>query len=336
MVEVKWGVRLGHSFIGSSLLRKPLCLLNMAQDAVVAQSLGDLQPVKFMFSKKETKKWDFFNKKTNKQTVGSNDWVEVYYEQGGQKLAFVLENVKTTTGVQSTDSFKRGFMSVTLTPEQSAQIRKAVDDPILLLAWQHREDLFRPARKMQQLIEMKHFFHGVVQDGKEKKDKDGNVQRGPDGKIQVWNDSVTGDIPMKKKSQQVVVDENLCQIVDLTDRPYAWTSLGGKVLREVVVEVDKVVFSDKIRVHCTFKSIVPNEVGTGGAKYTTKRRLEASTQESHDGNTAHATAASAAASGEAAAQMAAAASTPAATAAAAPTASPAADQGREAKRSRNA
>lgn len=258
----------------------------MAQDAVVAQALTDLQASKFMFSKKETKKWDFFNKKTNKQTVGSNDWVEVYYEVPGQKLAFVLENVKTTTGVQTTDSFKRGFMSVSLTPEMSAQIRKAVDEPIFQLAWQHREDLFKAGRKMQQPIEMKFAFHGVVQDGKEKKDKEGNIQRGADGKIQTWNDSVTGDIAMKKKQQQVVVDDNLCQIVDLTDRPYAWTSLGGKNLREVVVEVDKVVFSDKIRVHCSFKSIVPNEVGTGGAKYTTKRRLEAMQEGGSEASTA--------------------------------------------------
>lgn len=283
-------MRLGHSFIGSVILRKSLHFLTMAQDVVVAQPLEELQPTKFMFSPKETKKWDFFNKKTNKQTVGSNDWVQVFYDNDGQKLAFVLENVKTTTGVQSTDSFKRGFMSVTLTPEQSAQIRKAVDDPILMIVWQNREELFRPARKMQQLVEMKCLFHGVVQDGKEKKDKEGNLQRGPDGKIQVWNDSVTGDIPMKKKNQQVVVDENLCQIVDLTNRPYAWTSLAGKVLREVVVEIDKVVFSDKIRVHCTFKSIVPNETGTGGAKYTTKRRLEAAASEGQ-GSTASASAA---------------------------------------------
>lgn len=247
----------------------------MTDDADVAHNVAELVPSKFMFSKKETKKWDFFNKTTNKQTTGSNDWVEVYYDQVGRKLAFVIENVKCNTGIQTTDNFKRGYMSVTLNEDQSKMIREKVDDPIFQLAWEHRKDLFKSGRKMEQPIEMKHSYRGVRQDGKEKKDKDKNPVRGPNGDIQCWSDSVTADIAMKKKDQQPVVDENSCQIIDLNNQRYAWTSLGGKMLREVVCEVDKVVFSDKIAVHCSFRLIVPDEVGSGGARYTTKRRLEA-------------------------------------------------------------
>lgn len=246
-----------------------------AENQVVALQLSELEAQHFMFSAKQTKKWDFFNKKTNKQTVGSNDFVFVYYGHEHQKLAFVIEDVKTSTGVQTTDSFKRGFMSVSLTPEQSKQVRDAVDKPLRELVWQHRADLVKNGRKMQQQMEMNFLYHGVVTDGKEKKDKEGNLQRGADGQPQCWNDSITADIPMKKKNQSPVVDENECQIVDPSDRPYAYTSLAGKTMKEVVVQVDKVVFSDKIRVHCSFKLIVPADDSSNCVKYTTKRRLEA-------------------------------------------------------------
>lgn len=272
-----------YSFLHRLLLLKKtttMAAASTAPDAAIPEGvsialpISELQPSKFMLSKKETKKWDFFNKQQNKQMIGSHDWVEVYYDTPGQKLAFVVENVKTMTGVQTGNNFKKGFMSVTLTPEQSAAIRAAVDAPIFQLVWQNREDLYKKGRKMTQPLEMKFAFKGVVQDGKEKKDKDGNFQKGPDGKVQVWQDSITGNIAMKKKNNQVVVDENVCQIVDLTDRPYAWTGLAGKKIREIVFEVDRVVFAESVVVHIDIKCVVPDEVGTGGTRYLTKRRLE--------------------------------------------------------------
>ena len=257
----------------------------MAQQ-MVALPVTELQPSQFMFSPKQTKSWDFLDKSKNKRMTGSHDFVELWYKEQGEKLAFVLENVKTTSGIQTTDRFNRGFMSINLEPAVSALVRKHVDDIVFAMVFQHREDLLKNGRKINQLAEIKFLYKGVVQDGKEKVDKDTKVAiKGQDGKPAYWSDSITGDIAFKKGKNGPVVDENVCQIVDLNDRPYAWSSLSGKVLREVVVEVDKVVFGadSKIKVHCTYRCIVPNEVGSGGAKYTTKRRLEAAAQEPAEG-----------------------------------------------------
>lgn len=243
------------------------------QEVVIANQLSDLKPTEFMMGEPQTKSWNFTDK-TGKQLNGSNNWVEIYYKTPGHKLNFIVENVKTS-GVKTDTDMRRGFMSITLSPEQSAQIRKAVDDPIFMLAWQNREKLYKMGRKMTQPIEMKFAYRGVVKDGAERKDANGVVQRGGDGKVQVWADSITCNIPMKRQGNQVVVDAHQCQVVDLQERNYAWTGLEGKQLREVVIEVEKVVFNDKVTVHCNFKLIVPNEVGNGGVRYSTKRRMEA-------------------------------------------------------------
>jgi hypothetical protein len=249
----------------------------------IALPVGELKPSDFMFSKKETRTWNFPDKNTpGKQLIGSYDYVEVFYGEPGKKLAFVIEHVKCISGIQTTTNTKRGFMSVSLTPEQSAMIRKAVDDPIFLLAFQNRDELFKQGRKIQQPMEMKFLFSGIVKDGKEKKDQSNNLVRGPDGKIQTWSDSITGDIAMTKVKNQVEVDKHQCQIIDLNDSPYSWTSLSSKNIRELIVQVDCVKFTDKIRVQLSFKLIVPDEKGGGARQLTTKRRLEMVVDEKHE------------------------------------------------------
>ena len=233
---------------------------------VTALSLSELIPGKFMFSEKKHRTWDFMDKKTGKNRTGGQTYVELYYEKPLQKLCFVIENVKSFSGIQTTDNFKRGFMSVSLTKAQSDAIRAAVDAPIFQLAFQCRGDLVKNGKKMVQSAEMKFMFNGVVQDGKEKKDKSGQPLGGN------WDDSITGNIHMKKKDNQPVVDPNECEIVDLEGRPYAWSALDGKPIKELFCEVEKVTFDDKIRVHCVFRSIVPE--AKAGVKYVSRRRLE--------------------------------------------------------------
>ncbi len=268
-------MRLGHSSQppGSKETSK------MAEE-LVAMSLTDLVPGEFMCSEKKYRSWDFV--KDGKKVVGGEDYVLVYYNNERQKLAFTLEEVKTTNGITVSNGFKKARMSVNLTPEQSAQIRKAVDEPIFQLIFQHREKLLKNGRKVSHPAEIKLLYKGVVRDGEEKTEKKtdgtkgkGKPIKGPDGNSQYWPDSVSGNVPMKKHGNQHIVDPEQCQIIDLEGRPYAWTCLDHKTLREVVVEIEKVVFkSDNIVVHCTFKCIVPNEIGAGAVKYTTKRRLE--------------------------------------------------------------
>lgn len=229
---------------------------------VISIPLNELDPSKFMFSEKKSNSWNFKDKKTGKQRTGSKTYVELYYDKPGQKLSFVLNDVKSFNGIQTTDNFKRGFMSVNLKKEKSEQVRAFVDTPVFNLAFQYRNDLIKGGNKINAPAEMRIIYDGVVVEGKDK----------PDGSGEKWDDQLTCTVPMKKKGQQPIVDDNLCTVEDLEGRPYAWSAIEGKNLKEVAVEVDKVVFADKIRIQGTYRLIVPED--KAAAKVTTKRRLE--------------------------------------------------------------
>lgn len=242
----------------------------------------------FAISEKKTDSWDFVDK-AGKKIVGKKTTIKLYYDEDKEtktptKCAFVLENVKTINGIQPGKKLNQGFMSINLTPDQSAMVTKYIDDVIFQIVWKHREVLFKGGSKLVHPMEIKNLFKGVVKQGDEQKDKDGNVVKGPDGLAKRWADSITCTVPMKKKQNQPVVDDTKCQVVDLRDRPYAWTALDRKELREVILEVDFITIGSpsnafEFKVQTVAKSIVPNEEGNGGVKYTTKRRLEATSEE---------------------------------------------------------
>jgi len=239
---------------------------------VVAVPLDQLDKSKFMFSEKKTKSWNFTDKKTGKQRVGAQTYTEVYYEKPGQKLCFLLEDVRSFNGVQTTDSFKRGFMSVNLKSEKSQLVRQYVDTPIFQLSFQHRASLIKGGTKIQNPSEMRIIYEGIVKTGEEKKDGTGEC----------WDDQLTCNVPMKKKGQQAIVDDNMCTVEDLDGRLYAWSALDGKNLKEVAVEVDKVVFGDKIRINGVYRLIVPEEMAR--AKVTSRRRMEHKPASKHEGD----------------------------------------------------
>lgn len=260
-------LRSSHTFIAHPTLEKTM------QQPVVPPTPQDLKEKDFGLSQKEEKQWSF--EKDGKLIKGSKNMVKVLYgDPATNKLAFLLENVKSTQGIQAKD-MKNAYMLLTLTPDQSAALKKYVDETIFALIWKYKDNLVKgpKVRKMTNPLELRSVYNGVVKDGQEKKDKTGTPQKGPDGAPLYWNDSISLSIPMTKNQH---VDHNQCQILDLNNRPYAWTALENKMLREVVVEIDHVSFSSEggIRVQCVARSIVPNEVGAGCVQYTTKRRLE--------------------------------------------------------------
>ena len=152
------------------------------------------------------------------------------------------------------------------------------------MAFQNRQALIKNGAKILAPEMMRIIYEGVCVDGKLKNEK--NPEEG------AWDDTITGNLAMKKKGQQSVLDDNLCQIEDLDGKPYAWTALDGKNLKEVVFEVDKIVFGDQIRVHLNYRLIVPEEKAV--PKVTTKRRSTALVQQSdattHDTKTTESTA----------------------------------------------
>lgn len=221
-----------------------------------------LEQTKFILGKKETNSWNFMDKATNKKRSGSQTYCEVFYEKPGQKLLFLIEDCKSFSGIQTGNNMKRGFMSLNLKKELSEKVRKAIDTPLFNLAFANRKELMKNGAKIKEPAEMRIIFDGVVVDGKEK----------TPGSNDYWDDCLTANVPLKRKNQQPVVDDNICTIEDLDGAPYAWTALDGKKLKEVAIEIEKMTFDDKkIRVHCLYRLIVPEE--KSAPKVLTKRRL---------------------------------------------------------------
>jgi hypothetical protein len=238
----------------------------MSATEIVALPLKELEPTKFMFSEKKTKSWDFMDQKTKTKRNGSKTITHLYYGTPGSKLCFVLNNVKSYQGIQTPESFKKGYIQFTLSKEQSQELKTYLENPVFSLCYQHKNTLIKGGNKIQAPAEMRIIYSGIIKDGKEKSEGSGEY----------WPDQISLDVPMKKKGQQVTVDDNLCTIEDADNTPYSWSALDGKNIAEVVVQVEEVSFGtaagDKIRMKGVVKLISVDD--KAAPKITTKRRME--------------------------------------------------------------
>ena len=151
-------------------------------------------------------------------------------------------------------------MSVNLNDIVSAKVRQAVDDRMFHLCFEHRNELMKMGKKITKPSEMKIMFSGLVKDGDEKPDGTGS-----------YNDQITCTVPTIKKAQQVVVDTQQCAIEDLEGVPYATAGVERKNLKEVAIEIEKIVFDKEISVRGRFRLIVADTKAV--PRVTTKRKL---------------------------------------------------------------
>ncbi len=245
-------------------------------EEVVALPLSDLIHTKFMLGPKKIKSWNFKDKVSGKQNTGSQVWSHVYYDQENTPLMFSIDEVKSYSGMQTGKDLKSGFMSVSLQKELSDQIRAKVDTPLFNLAFLHRKTHWgAKGAKVTDPMEMRISYYGVVSDGKEKSP----------GSEDHYDDSLTANIAMKRTKQQPVVNLDLCSVEDAEGNAFSINALEGKVLKEVVIHVEKIVFAlDKIRVHCNYRLIVVDE--KAAPKVTTRRRLTQKAEPTADASVA--------------------------------------------------
>jgi hypothetical protein len=231
----------------------------------LALSVSDIEASKVILSEKKTKKWQW--KEDGELKSRTQTYAEVYYGEEGRKLCFTLSDVKTINGIQTMTKFNSGFMSINLTPEQSQEVRNKLDNVLFKLAYENRVEMMKKGGKISHPSEMRLMFQGFVKEGEEKKDKPGEF----------WGDQVTAKVPTKRRKQQVIVDDNLCVVEDLGGKPYSWTALDRKGLKEIAIEVDRMIFDKDITVRGSYRLIVPNEVSR--PKIVTKRKLQLRNEE---------------------------------------------------------
>ena len=225
----------------------------------IAVHVDEVEEKKVILSECKTKKW------TWKEDDGSSksrtqSYAEVYYGKKGNKLTFTLSDNRTINGIQTT-RFKSAFMSLNLSSEQSAHIKTQLDNLIFQRVFENRATHLKRGTEIEHPSEIRLMYQGIIKKGDLK----------PDGSGDRWNDQITCTVPTKRKGQQTVVDENLCTIEDLEGRPYAWTALDRKDIKEVCIEVDRIVFAKDIKVVCKFRLIVPN--AKTAPRVMTKRKL---------------------------------------------------------------
>jgi hypothetical protein len=227
---------------------------------IMAVDLDEINSECIVFGEKKTRSWSF-NDPTGKLCSGSQNYVIPYYMDGEERkrFVFVVKDVISYQGVQIGSNPKKGFMSFKLTSELSKKLKAKIDDKLLDFSFKHRSSLLKKdAHKVTSKELMSIGFTGVVRGGQMK----------TDGSNAFWDDDITATVSMKKKMGAPVVDADQLEIQDSDMKPYSWTSLDGKKVAEVAVEIERLVFSDKVKAQLIFRLIVVDEKTP--PKFTTK------------------------------------------------------------------
>lgn len=214
--------------------------------SVEAIHIDDLNISDIRLSEKKTKVWNWMEDGQPKKR--EQVYTEVYYGAGNSnRLILNLSDIRTINGVQITTRYNSGFMSINLSDVLSKQIREALDDQLFRLCFERRTELLKQGKKITKPSEMRIMFSGIVKDGDEKPDGTGS-----------YNDQITCTIPTIKKGQQVAVDTQQCVIEDLDGTPFPSSDVERKSLKEVAIEIEKIVFDKEISVRGRFRLIVPD------------------------------------------------------------------------------
>lgn len=231
---------------------------------VESPSCDDIKQTEILISSRKTKVWKWQEEGESKSRT--QVYVDVYYGKPENPFVFTVEDVSTYQGIKVSGKSQTAYMSINLPSDISNKIKTVVDNAMFNKCYAKRADLFAKGNKITQQSEMKIMYQGLIRDGDEKKDKDGNVTGGN------WPDQLTCTVPTKKKANQVIIDEQQCTIEDLDGKPYSWMALDGKKLKEVVIQVDRIVFDKDICVRGKYRLIVVND--KTAPRFMTKRRLE--------------------------------------------------------------
>lgn len=235
----------------------------MAAPEVEVPLVNEIQPDDVKMSTRKENKWNWVE---NGEMKTRSETYALALNSAGQPLKFTLTDVRTVNGIQTGKKFtnKKGsaYMSINLTPEQSAEVKRFIDARLFDLCYANKNYLKR-GNQINHKQQMEMLFTGIVKQGNEKSDGSGDR----------WPDQITANVPTKIHQKQMVVDEAVCTIEDLNGSPFSWLGLQQTTrLAEVVIEVTKIVFKDTISVRAQYRLITPDTQTV--AKVTTQRKRQ--------------------------------------------------------------
>jgi hypothetical protein len=259
-----WSEVKGTYVSKSSQIKKPQVKIMSSQNQtleVMIPNIEDLDPSKFIMSEKLVNNWTWKSKDDGSMQKRTQVYANMDYEKKGQKLQFAISDLRTFNGIQIS-KFKKGFMSVNLSDEQSDEIKSRVDKVIFEKCYENRKSLLKKGGQINHPAEMKMMYEGVVTKGDPK----------GDGSEDCYQDQITCTVPTKKKGHNVLIDSNLCPVEDLDLEVFDWKSVDGKRLKEVVVEIEKITFDQVIKVRARYRLITID--GKTAPRAMTKRKIQ--------------------------------------------------------------
>jgi hypothetical protein len=132
-------------------------------------------------------------------------------------LVITMCNLKTYGGIRTT-KFGQLCMGLSLTPEQSTRVKEKLEHRAKELAVKHKNKLFEglmPSATIAKLDinNIEFSFNSIVQEGKDNPEKVGEK----------YNDSMLIGVPsIKKNKTEVLLNKQMCQILDLNNNEFDW------------------------------------------------------------------------------------------------------------------
>jgi len=233
--------------------------------AQAAIPVDDVDPRRIKLSSLQKKTW------TKDGQEMSTSFLNVsYVANNGQEVPLVFELRANDTEFMSTSGIRMAkygnhFCTVNLPDRISQLAKKTIDDRIVQLIFENRNDIF-PAQKVSKMVSpdsVALLYEGVISPGAPKKDDPSKN----------YMDSIFCDPPMKKEKEHWTVNTDLLTIVDKNDNPLTWTALEGSRLVEVAVEIIKIsMHKGYPKVKCRARVMVTKSDAV--TPVTTRRRLE--------------------------------------------------------------
>lgn len=225
----------------------------------IVDNIKEINPLHISLSHKMVQKWNWTDK-SGKKLNKTQNFAEVYYKKVGNKLRFVLEGVKTR-GIIISQAYNKAFMGVKLDDVLSGQIKDKIDSTLSTLIFKDKDLLLSNPEDVTDVNMLKPIFRGIVQRGNL---RDDGVTR--------WDDELVATIPTKNINGELSIDKNICDVEDCNGNTFNWRSVNNGVdIMECVVEIDKIVFQDKITIKSNYRLVVPND--TVVQKITTRRKF---------------------------------------------------------------
>ncbi len=226
---------------------------------VEAFDLSDIVASDFKFGARVKESWDFV--KDGKEMKGHKWNVPLYHGNSGEKLLFFIENGTFAFNIKPGETKKKpGTTSLNYSSETMKAIKSKIDDPIMRLLLEKKEDYIPNSSKIKSIDSLESgVYKGVCEEGKEMM-KDNVPARNADGTVKRFDPFTRVEVVMTKVNGAAGPDPSYLKIMDSVGNDitkFGWMNLEKQAVADIVLELDHMTISSDgktIKVHVKLRS----------------------------------------------------------------------------------